>query len=78
MTLPTTPVMPQVLCTKEAAVFLNRKPQTLRKWSCLGNGPILDKPDGQPPVRLKPISINGRLAWRIADLMKLLGQEIAQ
>lgn len=52
--------LPQVMGTGEAAPFINRKPQTLRKWSCLGNGPI------------KPIRINGRLAWRVSDLQALL------
>lgn len=51
----------EILTTAEAAMYLNRKPQTLRKWACFENGPI------------KPIRINGRLAWRVADLAKLLG-----
>jgi len=49
-----------VLTTDEAAAVINRKPQTLRKWACLENGPI------------RPIRINGRLAWRVADLRALL------
>lgn len=48
------------LSTAEAATVLNRATQTLRKWSCLENGPIL------------PVRINGRLAWKVADLAKLL------
>ena len=48
------------LPTHEAAVAINRQPQTLRKWACLENGPI------------RPIRINGRLAWRVADLQALL------
>ena len=48
------------LTTEEAARTLNRKSQTLRKWACLGNGPI------------RPIRINGRLLWRVADLAILL------
>ena len=52
--------LPEVLTTDEAAAALNRKPQTLRKWACLENGPI------------RPVRINGRLAWRIADLRELL------
>ena len=48
------------LPTNESATALNRAPQTLRKWACLENGPI------------RPLRINGRLAWRVADLMKLL------
>ena len=55
--------LPEVLSTNEAAPFINRKPQTLRKWACLENGPI------------RPIRINGRLAWRVADLQSLLGGE---
>ena len=33
---------------------------TLRKWACLENGPI------------RPVRINGRLAWHVSDLQKLL------
>lgn len=57
--------LPPVLPTDEAAAAINRKPQTLRKWACLENGPI------------RPIRINGRLAWRVADLMALLRGEVA-
>jgi hypothetical protein len=49
-----------VLSTADAAVALNRQPQTLRKWACLENGPI------------RPVRINGRLAWRVADIAALL------
>jgi hypothetical protein len=52
--------LPEVLPTHEAALVLNRRPQTLRKWACLENGPI------------RPIRINGRLAWKIADLRAIL------
>ena len=48
------------LPTNEAAAAINRAPQTLRKWACLECGPI------------RPIRINGRLAWRVADLLMLL------
>jgi hypothetical protein len=48
-----------ILPTAEAAAAINRKPQTLRKWACLENGPI------------RPLRINGRLAWRVADLRAL-------
>lgn len=54
-----------VLPTDEAAAALNRRPQTLRKWACLENGPI------------RPVRINGRLAWRVSDLQKLLSGEAA-
>lgn len=47
--------------TAEAAAHLNRSPQTLRIWACRENGP------------LRPIRINGRLAWSVAALKLLLG-----
>ena len=52
--------LPEILPTDEAASVINRKPQTLRKWACLENGPI------------RPVRINGRLAWRVSDLHALL------
>ena len=52
--------LPAVLPTKQAAPAINRAPQTLRKWACLGTGPI------------QPLRINGRLAWRVSDLLALL------
>ena len=52
--------LPEVLPTDQAAAAINRAPQTLRKWACLENGPI------------RPIRINGRLAWKVADLQALL------
>lgn len=52
--------LPEILPTNEAAAVLKRQPQTLRKWACLENGPIL------------PVRINGRLAWRVSDLQSLL------
>lgn len=51
--------------TAEAAAHLGRKPQTLRLWACREDGPI------------KPIRVNGRLAWPTADLRRLLGVEAA-
>lgn len=48
------------LPTNEAAPTINRSPQTMRKWACLEQGPI------------RPIRINGRLAWRVSDLRSLL------
>ena len=50
--------------TLEAAFHLGRRPQTLRKWACLENGPI------------RPVRINGRLAWRVADIRALLNGEV--
>lgn len=46
--------------TAEAAHHLNRKCQTLRAWACLENGAI------------RPVRINGRLAWKVADIRNLL------
>jgi hypothetical protein len=51
------------LTTGEAAAHLNRAAQTLRVWACLETGP------------LRPIRVNGRLAWRVSDLRRLLGGE---
>lgn len=56
--------LPEILPTDEAAAVLQRRPQTLRKWACLECGPI------------RPIRINGRLAWRVSDLEKLLLGEV--
>ena len=47
--------------TAAAAYYLSRRPQTLRGWACLENGP------------LRPIRICGRLAWNVADIRRLLG-----
>lgn len=44
-----------------AAFHLNRKPQTMRAWACLEIGP------------LRPVRINGRLAWPVATLREILG-----
>ena len=49
------------LPTGEAAFHLNRANQTLRIWACCENGP------------LRPLRINGRLAWPVADIRRLLG-----
>nr|WP_315256659.1 hypothetical protein [uncultured Duganella sp.] len=46
--------------TATAARWLNRKPQTLRGWACLDDGP------------LRPRRIGGRLAWAVADIRALL------
>lgn len=46
--------------TEAAAYYLNRKPQTCRAWACFENGP------------LRPLRIGGRLAWKTADLRRLL------
>jgi len=51
--------------TEAAAYYLSRKPQTLRAWACLESGPI------------RPVRINGRLAWKVADLQAVLNGEVA-
>lgn len=43
-----------------AAFHLSRRPQTLRGWACCDSGP------------LRPIRINGRLAWPVAELRRVL------
>jgi hypothetical protein len=48
--------------TAEAAFHLGRKPQTLRKWACFEDGPI------------RPVRINGRLAWPVAQIKQLLNK----
>ena len=49
--------------TEQAAYYFNRRPQTLRAWACLENGPI------------RPVRINGRLAWGVKEIKKALGLE---
>lgn len=49
------------LKTEEAAHYLNRRPQTLRAWACLENGPI------------RPRRVGGLLAWATADVKTLCG-----
>ncbi len=51
----------QALSTREAAAHLGRSQQTLRVWACYESGPI------------RPIRVNGRLAWPVAELRRLLG-----
>lgn len=46
--------------TDAAAYHLNRSSQTLRSWACLEKGPI------------RPVRINGRLAWPVAAIRELL------
>lgn len=50
----------EAVTTALAAKALNRSPQTLRKWACLENGPI------------RPVRINGRLAWPLDEIAALL------
>jgi len=49
--------------TAAAAHYLNRKPQTLRGWACLETF----------PEDLRPVRVNGRLAWPVAGIRKTLG-----
>lgn len=49
------------LPTSEAALHLNRAEQTLRLWACREDGP------------LRPVRINRRLAWPVAELRRVLG-----
>lgn len=58
---PLTEVTRPNLKTEEAAFYLNRRPQTLRAWACLGNGP------------LRPRHIGGLLAWPTAEVKALAG-----
>ena len=47
--------------TSDAAFHLSRAQQTLRIWACRENGP------------LRPLRIQGRLAWPVAEIRRLLG-----
>lgn len=46
--------------TNQAAYYLNRQPQTLRCWAMREDGLI------------RPLRINGRLAWPVAEIKALL------
>jgi len=49
--------------TEQAAYYLNRRPQTLRGWAMnSGTGPV------------SCIRINGRLAWSVVELRRVLEQ----
>ena len=50
------------LPTSEAAYHLNRAQQTLRLWAMR---------DSIAPLR--PLRINGRLAWPVSELRRVLG-----
>lgn len=49
------------LPTNEAAFHLSRAQQTLRLWAMREDGP------------LRPMRINGRLAWPVSELRRVLG-----
>ena len=51
-----------VIDTNEAAFHLGRKPQTLRKWACYEDGP------------LRPVRILGRLAWPVAEILRIVSE----
>lgn len=53
------------LPTNEAAYAINLRPQTLRRWACLGDGPI------------RPVRQFGRLGWPVSELAKLLVGDFA-
>lgn len=50
--------------TNEAGKHILRKGQTMRGWHCHGDYPIPE---------LRPLVVNGRLAWPVAGIKKLLG-----
>ena len=50
------------LTTSEAALLLGRQCQTLRIWACY---------ESKAPLR--PVRVNGRLAWPVGDIARLLG-----
>lgn len=52
------------LPTPEAAFHLNRAEQTLRLWAMRENGPI------------RPFRVNGRLAWPVAELRRILQVQV--
>lgn len=58
---PLTAELRTALPTSEAAIHLNREPHTLRLWAMRKNGPI------------RPLRINGRLAWPVSELRRVLG-----
>lgn len=53
----------EALTTIEAAEVMRMKPDTLRKWACLGTGPI------------KPLRYQRKLMWRVCDIRALMAGE---
>jgi len=47
--------------TEQAAFYMMRRPQTLRTWACKEDGP------------LRPMRINGRLAWPVSEIKRVMG-----
>ena len=58
--LPIEKITRTTVATNEAAYYLNRKPQTLRIWASTEEG------------ALRPVRINGRLAWNVAEIKAIL------
>ncbi|MER2513770.1 MAG: DNA-binding protein [Nitrosomonas ureae] len=50
--------------TDQAAYYLNRRPQTLRIWAMRQDG------------LLQALRVNGRLAWPVKEIKKILGVEV--
>jgi predicted site-specific integrase-resolvase len=50
----------QYVDTAQAATLLGVAPQTMRRWSCDGSGPI------------RPRKMNGRLRWSVAEIQAVL------
>jgi hypothetical protein len=50
--------------TNTTAYHLNRQPQTLRAWHCHGQFPT---------DALRPLVLNGRLAWSVAAIKAAMG-----
>lgn len=48
--------------TEQAGYYLDRRPQTLRGWASAETFP-----DG-----LRPVRVNGRLAWPVAGIKRVL------
>ncbi|MEZ5608090.1 MAG: hypothetical protein R3E52_13455 [Burkholderiaceae bacterium] len=63
MFLPLEAVTSPTVDTAAAAHYLNRRPQTLRGWACAETW----------PEGLRPVRINGRLAWPVAGIKAVLG-----
>ena len=56
-------VMSPGVPTPQAAYYLNRRPQTLRGWACAESY----------PAGLRPIRVNGRLAWPVDGIKRVMG-----
>ena len=50
--------------TNAASFYLNRRPQTLRDWNCHV---------AFPAAGLRPLVVNGRLAWPVCAIKALMG-----